>query len=1180
MNHEELPKLPRLYCPAISTTPMRRFTLMFFLAFLATFSFANGIENQLLRERLEGASAQAFSLCIPVIDRMEVPTLDGIIDENEWANAARVTGFCFHPADQGMADTESGEAYITTDGEWLYLAVKTSTPNMDPGGGLSSFATQRDGAVYDDDSVEIMFCSPDDEDIVCHCIVNSIGTVFDRKAWVSTNEKDVGFNLHDIKIGSLAQSGYWHLEMAFSLRELNVRGHKLKLNIARNWNGIGPSQLVATDNHLNTTRMISLAWSPHYPVCRMNGIGCSTDGLYEISLNMNRLPKDGHYAAAGCIIEKSYPVIDGKVVPQERIVAEAETSFKGNETLELRHGTTKNHIHLVKLVVVNTDTGEVIFRRAFNGRKNPKSSGRFLNTLQFETAFGSGFARYYPGYNRIRIETRSTSKDAPLLWHCVGPENFQADFETRRRGPWSEVLAQLPETAGTYSFHVFVPGTSPDLSHADFSIEKKNSPWEHNSLGLSPRILSPFTPIGIQGAQASFLLRSLTLNACGLPESIQAKEAEILTEPARFDLVADGAPVVLSGNAPEWKTLDGGASAIAETTAFADGIELATHSTLDYDGFLWNHVTLKNPSGKDIEKLTLVLTLPEHIAKLFHATPDGIRSNPAGAIPPGKGVVWDGSELKRMVVFGKMNLHPQFVPYVWLGEDEKGLCFLMSSSYGTCLAEDKPAIRIIRQDDGRVSLEVDFINQSARETERTFDFGLMPTPVKPLNPALRSCHVDQLGMQIPGMKTVFSMDCQLSGLVENWSKFPWENDYALMDATTNLISTAQGMQEFEKTFADWRSKYDEYFQRRFSQLVAMNPRQNHWEYWLEGRESEESIMRNAVKSGAPMYVSLYSDPRLFTNIDETAMYFSSEWGVEPLGYVTSYRSMLTPSYLDYIVTAYHGLLKHGVFCVYLDDMFIIPDVNPDTQARRDSRGFVHAETGLLAMRQLVRRIATMQEELGMTPRYLCVHMTNALLIPVFSLATVQLDWEIFFGERWYDDRFTPEYLRATSAGTQLGALPLVLTGSNRRTTSVEDWRGGFFQKLCRSQFSMTLPHWIYIWCRRERPFEAMDPEMQQKICTIMAQFGCHLPDTKFVPYYSGQREISVDHDEHILLSYWDRGKKKLAVVSNPTAEAKNVTVAFAGTRPVDIIDAETGLPASPEDLEIPPHDFRLLELQF
>ena len=69
---------------------MRRYLSLTFLALLTTFSFAAGIETPILQKRLDGASAQDFSLCIPVLGKTDVPNLDGVIDAEEWACATKV----------------------------------------------------------------------------------------------------------------------------------------------------------------------------------------------------------------------------------------------------------------------------------------------------------------------------------------------------------------------------------------------------------------------------------------------------------------------------------------------------------------------------------------------------------------------------------------------------------------------------------------------------------------------------------------------------------------------------------------------------------------------------------------------------------------------------------------------------------------------------------------------------------------------------------------------------------------------------------------------------------------------------------------------------------------------------------------------------------------------------------
>ena len=106
-------------------------------------------------------------------------------------------------------------------------------------------------------------------------------------------------------------------------------------------------------------------------------------------------------------------------------------------------------------------------------------------------------------------------------------------------------------------------------------------------------------------------------------------------------------------------------------------------------------------------------------------------------------------------------------------------------------------------------------------------------------------------------------------------------------------------------------------------------------------------------------------------------------------------------------------LANGMHGIYLDDMYLMPDPNTDTEAKIDAEGNIHPSNGILGMRELVKRVAVLQHKRNLYPRLLQIHMTNALLIPCFSLATSTLGWENHYGDSPLPTRFSVDDILAT-----------------------------------------------------------------------------------------------------------------------------------------------------------------------
>ena len=111
----------------------------------------------------------------------QAPVIDGILSPGEWKNAAQLAGFT--RLNGNYITTGSGSVRLMRDKTHLYIAVRTTTPNNDPGGSLTASARVHDGTVHQDDSLDFLLISDKDPEKVYHWILNSRDTVFDRLYW-------------------------------------------------------------------------------------------------------------------------------------------------------------------------------------------------------------------------------------------------------------------------------------------------------------------------------------------------------------------------------------------------------------------------------------------------------------------------------------------------------------------------------------------------------------------------------------------------------------------------------------------------------------------------------------------------------------------------------------------------------------------------------------------------------------------------------------------------------------------------------------------------------------------------------------------------------------------------------------------------------------------------------------
>lgn len=103
------------------------------------------------------------------------PTIDGALDDACWASAGRASDFAVHARIPGTSVTTT--VLACADADALYFGFECSEPATDA---LLAAATERDGRLWEDDSVELFLDTNRDLQTYYQIIVNSRGVFFDQ----------------------------------------------------------------------------------------------------------------------------------------------------------------------------------------------------------------------------------------------------------------------------------------------------------------------------------------------------------------------------------------------------------------------------------------------------------------------------------------------------------------------------------------------------------------------------------------------------------------------------------------------------------------------------------------------------------------------------------------------------------------------------------------------------------------------------------------------------------------------------------------------------------------------------------------------------------------------------------------------------------------------------------------
>ncbi|MDH7569735.1 MAG: DUF6067 family protein, partial [Armatimonadota bacterium] len=209
-------------------------------------------------------------------------------------------------------------------------------------------------------------------------------------------------------------------------------------------------------------------------------------------------------------------------------------------------------------------------------------------------------------------------------------------------------LPRLP--AGDYRVRATVYRRGKPLGQpVEASFTSRKFPWEGNPLGLSQKVVPPFTPLVVSGDTVSMVLRRYRLGAMGLPAQITARDEPILAAPITLEALTGGRVARFASQgyrvvraAPH--------EVVVEGTGTLGRLAATLRSTLDYDGFLTVGLSLQAAVPTDVERLSLNIPLKRSFAPLMHAVGDGIRANYSGFVPAGRGKVWDSTLVRRELI--------------------------------------------------------------------------------------------------------------------------------------------------------------------------------------------------------------------------------------------------------------------------------------------------------------------------------------------------------------------------------------------------------------------------------------------------------------------------------------------------------------------------------------------------
>jgi len=902
----------------------------------------------------------------------ERPTLDGHMYQDEWNRACAVTGF----ADNITAEIARRHtwAYLSRDDDALYVAFLSELPE----GGLVDTVREPDGPVWHDDAVEVFIdrSAGEERNAYHHLIVNPSGVCYTSHG----KDNPTGWD-PDLRVASDVPADVWMVEIAIPWRDLGgppEDGETWGLNLCRDWQN--PVQWaswahVSSFHDQSGYGRLVFADAPFVQVVSLG------------RLERGRLSLVGHSRGAAA---------RGTV----RVLR------RGKEVLS-RHMPLAPEAGEVALLDAEADLEESgAYRLEIEVRRQADDALCWWLTAPF-TYFPalrlSSTPRPDLGVWRITADAsgwRGPHEDLSVRLQCTDPagdvvwEGALSEFEGDR------ATAEMPERdlgAGEYRIAGVLVADGEEVAEAEAAqIKPDVAPWWGNDLYEELEVLPPWTPVRVDGTAIETWGRSYRWEG-PLPAQMTSQGERMLSRPIALVVsTEDGA--VAWRDATAAVVEQGDASATIEGRAEAERVELHTRCTTEFDGMTRVELQLVPRGEADLQSVRLEVPMRPEIATLHHFYGPWA-ANVSGAVQEGEGEVW-ASE--------------RFLPYYWLGDEERGLMWFCESEEGW-VAGERPPLRVERRD-GEVVLVIEPIAAPATlEEPWRWTFGLHATPVKPLPERWRSLRMQGEGGRISIMWSAPS-------LLKYFG-------YAEPADPEDFARRVDGLREAGQLAVP------------YSNLRMLSEQSPEWRYFgavwaVPGRADRSSSDVNAF--GAP-----------FMAVCPAAEGWADFVVWKNKQYVETYR--LGGLYHDHSVPVPCDNPLHG--CGW-----------------EDAEGGRHRRFPIFAARDLYRRIYAMLKDQP-HETFMMGHMSGRLMIPMLSFCDAYLDGE-HFRSRLVDDYtelLPPEAFRAEFMGKQWGVIPYLLP------EFPEEVRGD--RAPTRHLMSLTVLHDTPVWpswSNREVIFEVRE----------------------------------------------------------------------------------------------------------
>lgn len=1068
-----------------------------------------------------GMQAQEYrrppEFAVPLV--AQAPQIDGRLEAAEWQGAAVVHGFVMHSGHQ--LDSRGMQLLASYDRTHLYLGFRA--PNYPAGKKPKATWSRRDffpPVGFEEDRIEILLDPHFGQHTVekGHFMVffNAAGKIVYDQQWTEAEGVQKDWNLQ-ARLEAQRLDEVWEAELAIPFAELGIsapeNGQTWFLQASRYWSDFGSwTTLSPAASILNSHQGgATIRFSPGAP-----GYEVRLQPTAEALLLTAQL---GGGAAAGELTATLQAGSEKRPALTQAVPAGPASALRLGPLAETNQ---------VSIVLTSGETP--LYQAEIPFLRDPVLPKFDPDQREKQFMF---LCRYLPYHQKAWIDLIDYSEHAQAAE--IGSADFlvlQGERELFRQslnltgGKLENQAVLLPgviRADGTYQFAVSLRRQGNEVLREAIPYEFINFPFVGSRAGLGVEIMPGFTPLRWQDDSADMVSSRIQWQADGLPRQIVARqseptvggvEEELLAGPVRLTGIVDGVEVNLSGTGLQ--VLEQSPSVVQlGSTGRLGPVPVRVHNRLEYDGLAWISLTLDAAAAVRLEALTLEIPLQPARATLMYEITDKRLGFSAGQTAAADGVVWDS--MRNPNTGGT---YGNFKPMVWVGNEDMGLTWCAESDRSWSLDERRPALQLVRQA-GQVVLRVHFVNRPLElQGERTFSFGLHPTPSKPMPAGWRSWLVGA-DPKLPNIQSFY-----YSAAVSHQGESAQLHAYCSYNP-------------YPASYDEARAVMDKY------------------------REQGYTFLRYQLMDWI----------RYMKEVPEGRVY-QGEWE-------RVWMNSHTRSFQDFKAYHYDQYLKKvGFFTVYEDEAYLRPmrDLALDAGYRRPD-GEIQSEFGIRGLRETLRRCAAVWVENGMPNRY-AVHKSGVTMSPCHSFAAISIDGEQRFMDnpnRDYIDNWPLDFVRSHVMGRQFGVVPVFL--SEVRLTA-QQYGVEKIRQANRSMMTLLLLHDIIAWHAWNAHAPTRDIVHRAKSDFAIGGEAVRFHPYWSAPAY----QLARSADEQVKVSVWKQGDQLFLVAGNlgdsgieAEIELLPEQCGYAVTAAVDY-ETQNSCLVAPNRLRvaIPRHDFRMI----